>query len=136
MKGDAKVCRASAIYGLPINLRYIWKRCSPLVVRVSNPQEGNLSKLRVTQVSICLCSTLSAIAFTFSSNSAIPQILLLVNCSYYELCAIFFIFVHNFLIFVIAKQINNKCWLNRAINYCYVGLRSVGFTFSKTSSIK
>ena len=23
-------CRASAIYGLPINLRYIWKRCSPL----------------------------------------------------------------------------------------------------------
>ena len=24
-------CRASAIYGLPINLRYIWKRCSPLV---------------------------------------------------------------------------------------------------------
>ena len=24
-------CRASAIYGQPINLRYIWKRCSPLM---------------------------------------------------------------------------------------------------------
>ena len=32
-------CRASAIYGLPINLRYIWKRCSPLMCRDASISE-------------------------------------------------------------------------------------------------